>query len=79
MPQRPRPRNYRKRQQDSDDEEQVGVAEEGGVKDEAEEDAVRCVVLQIHHFCASTINGIFVEKSLKKLKSYRNLEKNQLV
>lgn len=42
MPQRPRPRNYRKRQQDSDDEEQVGVAEEGGVK-EAEEDSVRYV------------------------------------
>lgn len=48
MPQRPRPRNYRKRQQEeSDDEEPVGVAEEGGVKEveESEEDSVRWVVL----------------------------------
>ena len=41
MPQRPR--KYRKRQQDSDEEEQEGVVE-GGAK-ETEEDLVRCVLL----------------------------------
>lgn len=54
MSQRPRPRNYRKRQQDSDEEEQVGVAEEGGVK-EAEEDSVRYVLfIRIHHLWVIT-------------------------
>ena len=54
MPQKPRPRNYRKRQQEeSDDEEPVGVAEEGGVKEVEESDeadSVRCVGLsKMHH------------------------------
>lgn len=80
MPQRPRPRNYRKRQQEeSDDEEPVGVAEEGGVKEveESEEDSVRWVVLLKCTLFRWSFNVEFVEKSLKKLKSYRNLERNQ--
>ena len=78
MPQRPRPRNYRKRQQESDDdEEQVGVAECGVKEDQAsEEDSVRSV------FCSGAQSMahyyvIFPEKSLKKLKSSRNSERNR--
>lgn len=80
MPQRPRPRNYRKRQQDSDDEEQVGVAEEGGVKEdkESEEDSVRCLFLSLDTQAVVNYFMMSPERSLRKLKSYRNSERNQL-